>query len=371
MSSDLMGNDYEKDSRILVVDDNPQNIQVIGNILRECGYKISIAMNGKEALNFVSKTIPDLILLDIMMPEMDGYETCEKLKQNDATKDIPVIFLSAKVEVDDIVKGFELGGVDYVTKPYKREELLARVKTHLRLRKTERQLLELIGMKDRLFSIIGHDLRGPLGTLMMMMDTFIDPNSRYTEEDMKKYMVMMKDSSKTAYTLLENLLNWARSQQNLVQFSPEKINIPEIIKENIKVLSGSAESKEIKINLEAPDEAHAFCDKNSISTVIRNLISNALKFTQNGGEINIKVTTGNEALKVSVSDSGIGISEENLNKLFKKNLIYSTRGTKGEKGTGLGLLLCKDFVEGNKGEISVESKIGIGTTFHFTIPIEE
>jgi signal transduction histidine kinase len=326
-------------------------------------------MNGKEALNFVKKIIPDLILMDIMMPEMDGYETCKNLKSNEITNNIPVIFLTAKVETDDIVKGFEVGGVDYVTKPFKKEELLARVRTHLKLKKTEMELLELISMKDRLFSIIGHDLRSPLGTLMMMMESLADPDSNYNEAEIKKYMSMLKDSSKTAFNLLENLLNWARSQQKLVQFNFTMNNVKEIVDENIKILLNTAESKSISINHNIDSTLTALFDKNCIMTVIRNLISNALKFTPDGGSINISAEKSDEYVEIAIADNGVGMSKESVEKLFRNNLIQSTRGTKGEKGTGLGLLLCKDFVEGNNGKIRAESEEAKGTTIFFTLPL--
>jgi two-component system sensor histidine kinase/response regulator len=361
--------DFEKESRILIVDDNPQNIQVLGNILKECNYKISIAMNGIEALKFVSRNIPDLILLDVMMPEMDGYETCENIKSNELTNNIPVIFLTAKIETEDIVKGFEVGGVDYVTKPFRKEELLARVRTHLKLKKTENELMDLLSMKDRLFSIIGHDLRGPLGTLMMLMESLAAPDSNYNEAEIKKYMSMLKDSSKTAFDLLENLLNWARSQQKLVQYEPTVNNIKEIVDEDIKILKITAETKSISIKNNVDGALAAFFDKNCILTVLRNLISNALKFTQDGGSIKVSAKKSEDYIEISVTDSGVGMSRESVKKLFRKNLIQSTRGTSGEKGTGLGLLLCKDFVEGNNGKIWVESEEGRGTTILFTLPL--
>jgi two-component system, sensor histidine kinase and response regulator len=369
MNNNTNSTENKIESRVLIVDDNPQNIQVLGNILRENGYKISVAMNGKDALNFVNKTIPDLILLDIMMPEMDGYETCKLLKENETTKEIPVIFLTAKVETDDIVKGFSVGGVDYITKPFRKEELLARVRTHLKLKHTEIELRELIRMKDKLFSIIGHDLRGPLGSLMMVMDTVIDPDSKHSDADIKKYLVMMKDSSKSAFNLLENLLNWARSQQKLVQFNPSVNNLTDIIEDNLKVLNSTAVNKSISIKHNLDPQIKAYFDKDSISTVIRNLLSNSLKFTDINGEINISAQTNENEIQVQIKDNGVGMSNEKLGSLFKKDQNISTRGTKGEKGAGLGLLLCKDFVEGNNGKIRVESEPGNGTAFFITLPL--
>jgi two-component system, sensor histidine kinase and response regulator len=371
-------NDFENNSRILMVDDNAQNIQVLGNILKEKGYKISIAMNGRDALTFVEKTIPDLILLDVMMPEMDGYEVCERLKENNLTSDIPVIFLTAKTEVDDIIKGFELGGVDYVTKPFKKEELLVRVKTHIKLKKTEQELRntanelqQLVRMKDKLFSIIGHDLRNPIGSFMMMLETVVDDETDMEVEKIKEYLRKMKNVSKNTYQLLDNLLTWARSQQKMVKFEPMKMKIINSIETNIKILTEIAKNKGITLTHEVDPELTAYFDANSISTVVRNLISNALKFTEEKGQIIVRGKTIDNYAMISVIDTGVGMSEENVKKLFRQDQIFSTWGTGGEKGTGLGLLLCKDFVEGNGGKICVESEVGKGTTFYFTIPLDK
>jgi two-component system, sensor histidine kinase and response regulator len=368
----------EKNARILMVDDNAQNIQVLGNILKERGYKISVSMNGNEALNFVNKTIPDLILLDIMMPEMDGFEVCRRLKENESTRDIPVIFLTAKTESDDIVKGFEVGGIDYVTKPFKKEELLVRVRTHLKLKRTEHELRntaselrELVSMKNRLFSIIGHDLRGPIGSFMMILDTVIDEDTDLSIDRIKDYLRKMKVAAKNSYQLLDNLLNWARSQQKLIKFQPVNSKIINLVEQNIQVLDGIAKNKGITLFHEVDPNFIVYIDENTISTAIRNLISNSLKFTEKEGRITVSGKTTEGFVQISIQDTGIGMAEENLKKLFRQDQIFSTWGTEGEKGTGLGLLLCKDFVEGNGGKIWVESEIGKGSTFHFTVPLKE
>lgn len=356
---------------VLVVDDTEQNLSVVGNILLENDYEIQLVTSGEEAFESLNEIIPDLILLDVMMPGMDGHEVIRRLKSDDRYKEIPVIFLTAKVETEDVVKGFELGAVDYVTKPFRKAELLARVRTHIKLKNTENDLRDLIKMKDRLFSIIGHDLRGPIGTFMMVMDTITDESRDLPEEKIKRYLQQMKDTSKGAYGLLENLLTWARSQQKLVSFEPSVQSLHDIVEDTIKVLDGTAKSKFITLKNEVQPGTTGFFDKNSISTVVRNLISNSLKFTNKDGEIIISSTKNDNELQVSVKDSGIGMSEEAVKKLFKKDQITTTRGTNGEKGTGLGLLLCKDFIMGNSGRIWVESEQGKGTVFFFSLPLSD
>jgi two-component system, sensor histidine kinase and response regulator len=361
--------DIEKNYHVLAVDDILENLQVLGSLLRESGVKFAFATSGKQALNSVASKLPDLILLDINMPEMDGFEVCEKLKSNPQTAEVPVIFLTAKTEAEDIVKGFQLGGVDYITKPFKKEELLTRVKMHIKMKRTEHELRELLKMRDRLFSIIGHDLRGPLGTLMMRMETFIDDDYDMDESAIKNNMQKLVDLTKRVYSLLDNLLSWARSQQQQVSFEPSLANLKKLIDDNIKVLESTAKNKSINITYIPDENENAFFDKNSISTVIRNILSNAIKFTREGGEIKITTKRLENTLQVSISDSGVGIPSEVIDDLFKPDKIVTTRGTSDEKGTGLGLKLCKDFIDKNSGKIWVESEIGKGATFHFTIPV--
>ncbi len=356
---------------ILVVDDNEQNLSILGNVLMEYNYEVIPASSGREAFESISEMPPDLILLDIMMPEMDGYEVCKVLKDNEQTMEIPIIFLTAKIETEDIVKAFNYGAVDYVTKPFRKEELLARVKTHLELRRSLKAEHDLVNMKDKLFSIIGHDLRGPIGTFMMMLETVTNEENKFSVENIMQYLNKMKEVSKNTYLLLENLLNWARSQRKLVEYHLMDTKFIMIVEQCFSVLAETAGKKSIKLTHQINPETSVYCDENTITTVIRNLISNSLKFTEEGGSINISEQKNGDFVRISVKDTGVGISEPNLKKLFRQDQIFTKYGTRGEKGTGLGLLLCKDFVEGNGGRIYVESELGKGTTFHFTLPLSK
>jgi two-component system, sensor histidine kinase and response regulator len=204
----------------------------------------------------------------------------------------------------------------------------------------------------------------------MAIDTITDENPKLSFEKKEKYLILMKEVSKNSFHLLENLLNWARSQQKLVSFEFSSHKISELINENINILNSIAKDKSILIKNDVDGTLEAVFDRNSISTVIRNLISNALKFTKSNGEIIIKGEKAENSILISVKDSGIGMTSENTKKLFRQNSVFSTTGTEGEKGTGLGLLICKDFVENNHGRIWVESELGKGTIFFFTIPLD-
>jgi two-component system, sensor histidine kinase and response regulator len=354
---------------ILVVDDNEQNLTVVGKMLIESGYKISLVSSGSHALESINNLLPDLILLDIMMPEMDGFEVCKRLKEMTKTKDIPVIFLTARVETEDIVSGFKVGAVDYIIKPFKREELLARVNTHIKLMNAERSLRESLAAKNKLFSIIAHDLRGPMGSFMMMLDLISAHIGSISIDKLQKQINQLQDSSKNTYHLLDNLLTWARSQTGAIKYDQKIHNLRSCVEESIRSLVPAAKSKGISIENNVDDNFLAYFDLNTITTVLRNLVSNSLKFTKEKGMVKIESTKNENSFVLSISDNGIGISDDNIDKLFNESHNFSTIGIKGEKGSGLGLLLCKEFVQKNNGKIWVESKPELGTTFFFTLPL--
>jgi two-component system, sensor histidine kinase and response regulator len=360
---------------ILVVDDNKRNLQVVGNILHDEKYKVAMAINGLTALKLAAQLKPDLVLLDIMMPEMDGYEVCKKLKENPETKDIPVIFLTAKVETDDIVEGFNLGGVDYITKPFKQKELLVRIKTHLDLLESKRKIATQAGelhaanvFKDRLFSIIGHDLRSPLSSIKFTIDLMKSGVVEFGDDFFHETLGLLAKTTDEAYTLLENLLGWAKSQSGNLPVVPEGFSFKEMAESAARLQKLNLSNKNIELIIDVAESIYVYADNQMINTVLRNLLSNAIKFTPNGGKIQIVATeTSDNLVKVSVVDSGVGISEENRKRLFNNTNPLKTYGTNNEVGSGLGLILCKDFVEKNGGTLKIESEEGKGSTFSFTL----
>jgi signal transduction histidine kinase len=369
-------------SLILIVDDHPHNLQVLGNILKKEGYSPALAQNGVQALDFVKKKLPDLILLDIMMPKMDGFEVCRQLKQEPATKDIPVIFLTAKTEKEDVIEGLKLGAVDYVTKPFNHRELMARLNTHLELKaakqlivlqkeqlnKKVEELKQTNATKDKLFSIISHDLINLFNALLgfseeLLINDNLDPEGR-------KDIQVIQQSSKQGYNLLKNLLEWAKSQTGKTAFQPTKVNLKAIVAINIEFLRNNAESKNITI-LSDILETSVFADENMLDTVLKNLLSNAIKFTPANGTVAISSEEKDTEVEISISDTGIGIKPEDIDKLFKIEVSHTTIGTGKEKGTGLGLILCKELVEKNGGSIWVECEEGKGSRFYIRLPSQE
>jgi len=356
---------------ILIVDDVPANLKILGEILKREGYRVRPVPSGALALQVAEKEKPDLILLDIMMPMMDGYEVCARIKQNPDLCEIPIIFISALNETKDIVKALRAGGVDYITKPFQSEEVLARASTHIKMYRQSRELEGLIATKDKFFSIIAHDLRGPIGSMMQISD-LIAEKGKVDEETLYFFLESQKELSKSTFHLLENLLNWAKSNTNQIEFDPKELDIETIVKAIITNFNIQSTSKNITINTDFPERYIEYADENMVRLIIRNLVSNAIKFTPDGGEINIFTKSGeNNSVIVGVKDSGIGIPQRTLENLFRIGVNKSRPGTNGESSNGLGLLLCKEFVVKHGGSIWVESEEGVGTTFYFTLPNQE
>jgi PAS domain S-box-containing protein len=631
-----------ENSTILLVDDNLESVAALCEYLKFCDFTVSLSENGQEALKFAREHQPDIIVMDVLMPGLDGFETCRRLKEHDDTKHIPVIFVSAYTETIDKVKGFESGGVDYIAKPFQHQEVVARIGAHLRLRnlqkslqeknirleeeiehriKTEQalresqeefrtifenapvmiksydgdrkfqlwnsecekclgytqeeinaaedpflllypdpdvraqvlpamsevdgvfreynvtrkdgatrvqlwayfslpsgvtisvghditerkqseqalresqqysrniiessldmiitvdtdrrivefnpaaeeafgyiheevigqnvsilyarseesssvgeimvresqsvkevynrrkngeefpcllaastlrdaegktigymgisrditdlkqaqkqleeqnvQLQELNASKDKFFSIISHDLKNQFGTLLGFGELVIENYEGYTAEKIKSLVGKMFGSAQKLYALLENLLTWSRIQRGVMKCQPAAIDMYPIAFENVELFTSQAERKQVHLKNTVTKGAVIYADYSMIDTVVRNLLSNALKFTSAGGSITVSAVDHDERYRsISIADTGVGIPEKVLPKLLRIDAHHTTAGTAGEKGTGLGLILCKDLVEKNGGSMWIESEVGKGTTFTFTLPKE-
>lgn len=377
-----------QESAILLVDDEPKNIQLLGNLLQEQGYAVEFATSGAEALQWVQTRAFDLILLDVMMPGMDGYEVCKRLKQMSQTRDIPVIFLTAKTETDSVVQGFKLGAVDYVTKPFHKEELLARITTHLALLDQQRlldkyatlleeknlelsrknaQLEELNASKDKFFSIIAHDLKNPMSSFLAFAN-LLENIEQSNLQEVPTLAHQFRTSAENLFALLENLLTWSRLQRGMLDRFPQSAPFDLLLTRSISPLEPTLEQKQITLTHAVPTGLSVYTDINMLVTVLRNLIANAIKFTPAGGRIEVQAEPAGDMLRIAVADTGIGIPADKLDELFRIEAKMQRAGTAGEKGTGLGLILCKEFIEKNGGAIWVESQVGQGSTFFFTAP---
>jgi hypothetical protein len=240
-----------------------------------------------------------------------------------------------------------------------------------RLKKTEQELMTSNKSKDKLFSIIAHDLRAPFNSLIGFSDLLIEKTSQSTDKELHKYSAIINESLNKTYNYLNNLLEWSRLQTNRIEFKPSIFYISDLVEEVKGILIAQAQNKEIHIKLSLQNNVELFADRNMIKVVLTNLVSNAIKYSNVGSEITISNKRTNKEDKIFVEDKGVGISKESCQQLFKVEESFSTPGTNNEKGTGLGLVLCNDFVKKHNGHIDVQSEIGKGSVFSVIIPINE
>jgi signal transduction histidine kinase len=349
--------------KILIVDDVAKNIQLVANFLTQDGYEVNFAMDGKKAIEHAKREHFDLILLDVMMPIMDGFEVCKRLKEDPETAKIPVIFLTAKTDEASIARGFELGGVDYIVKPFNIPELLARVKTHIHLRLRELELTSLNATKDTFLSIIGHDVKSPVANIVSLGELLLTSSNMLTKDEQSELLEDIVESGRQGIWLLENLLSWTRIQTGKISYDPQTIIVSDLINKAIKFIQYLADRKSIEVISNCEEGIALYSDINVLNTILRNLVSNAIKFTKVGGSIELDARKDDNEVKIFVRDTGIGIPPDKLNYLFDKKSHSSTLGTQNEKGSGLGLSLVKDLCDMIHAEIEVESKENIGTKF--------
>ncbi|MGR3179553.1 MAG: hybrid sensor histidine kinase/response regulator [Candidatus Anammoxibacter sp.] len=367
--------DNGKKQTVLVVDDSAPNIFVLEGVLNE-DYNVLVAKDGGSALSIIEKDRPDLILLDIMMPGMDGLEVCSKLKNNKKTKDIPIIFITSKTETEDVVKGFKIGAVDYITKPFKRGEVYARVRTHLQLVNAQKQLkiqnqrlVELDKLKNNFVGMAAHDLRNPLTSICMLTQLIIKEVEDLSLSEVDEKLIMIRNSSKRMIALINNLLDVTVIESGKLELNIRPYSMKELIQERIKMFKIDAKRKKIRIHALLNEIENVLFDHNYITQVIDNLITNALKFSESDKNVYVTLDKNISGAKISVRDEGPGISEEDQAKLYGTFQKLSARPTGDEKSTGLGLAIVKKVIEAHRGELNVESQLGKGTTFSFTLPV--
>lgn len=365
--------------KILIVDDVMSNVLLLKVLLTNEKFAIATASNGRQALEQVEKENPDLVLLDVMMPDMSGFEVAQHLKSNPNTADIPIIFLTALNSTADIVKGFQVGANDFISKPFNKEELIIRV-THqislvaakrLILSKTE-ELQRTIAGRDKLYSVIAHDLRSPMGSIKMVLNMLIlNLPSEKIGAEMYELLTMANQTTEDVFSLLDNLLKWTKSQIGKLNVVYQDVDLVEVTDGVIEIFSMVASLKKIRIREMKPEKMMVNADIDMLKTVVRNLLSNAIKFSKENSEVLVKMEEVDGMAVVSVQDYGCGISEEGQKKLLHTDTHFCTFGTNNEEGSGLGLLLCKDFVVKNGGKLWFTSKEGEGSIFSFSIPVKK
>lgn len=364
------------DYKILIVDDVVSNVLLLKILLTNEKFQICTASNGRECIEKTKSEHPDLILLDVMMPDLNGFDTAVILKNDPETANVPIIFLTALNTPSDLVQGFKVGASDFLTKPFNKEELIMRVMQQISLVAARRIIMEqneelrhTISNRDKMYSVIAHDLRSPMASIRMVLNLFVSTVSPdMIGQELYDLIDKANRESEETHSLLDNLLKWTKSQTGRLNVVYQDFEINDVVLGVVDIFVIIAETKHIRLNCNLGTEnlkVHA--DTDMLNTVIRNFLSNAIKFSNENSTIDITVARSGDFARISVRDHGVGISEDRIASLFSSG--KTTYGTKNEEGSGLGLQLCKDFAVKNGGDVEVESVHGEGSTFSVLVPL--
>lgn len=349
---------------VLVVDDQERNIQVVGSTLVGAGYEIIPATSGEQALRRVEARKPDLILLDILMPGMDGVEVCRQLQSRPETTEIPIIFLSAADEKNIIVGALEAGGVDYVTKPFNKAELLLRVRHHVELKDARDRLRELLALREEFIGILAHDLKNPLTGVRFCAQLLLEKREELPPQ-LQKLTGNIVEAANQMFEFIDQFLVDRASESGSISVDLQPVEVKEACKAALGRHQLTAARKGIGLDFDAPAETvYARADPKAMGQVLDNLLSNAIKFSPKDTAVRVTVTGDDgESPRIIVKDEGPGFTEADRDKLWQRFTRLSARPTGGETSTGLGLSIVKRLVEMMGGSISLESAPGEGATF--------
>lgn len=358
---------------ILIVDDNPTNVKVLFDILVQCNFKVSVAKSGESALLKVHAALPDLILLDVMMPDIDGFETCRRLKANPKTQEIPIIFLSALDEVIDKIQAFTVGGVDYITKPFHTEEVLARVKNQLTLQAAKADIRtalekekELSELKSRFISMASHEFRTPLSIILSSTELLKDYSQKLSEQKKLQHFQRIQTAVEHMTGLLNDVLLIGKAEAGNLEFKPAPLSVTQFCCELVEELQLTTSTRTIVFRTQ--DQAITACiDEKLLRQILTNLLSNAIKYSSAGGTVYFDLVCEQGEAVFCIQDQGIGIPVADQARLFDSFHRASNVGT--ISGTGLGLAIVKKCVDLHSGKVTVKSEVGRGTTFTVMLPL--
>ncbi|MDM3847750.1 MAG: hybrid sensor histidine kinase/response regulator [Aphanizomenon gracile PMC627.10] len=391
---------------ILVVDDNPVNLKLLNHTLSSAGYKVKIEVNGLNVIPQVKTSIPDLIVLDIMLPDLSGFEICKQLQADPLTRSIPIIFITALADTVDKVKGLSLGAVDYITKPFQKEELLARVRTHLHLKRLIKSLeiqnqelrqltqqnedlehrvaertaelkqalekeKELNQLKSRFITIASHEFRTPLAIIASSSGILQKFSDRLNEERKQEHLQTIQHTIKHITQILDDVLMINRAEADKIELHLEAADIVDFCHHLQSAIAESNNQHTINFSVDLGQETITNSliiqfDKKLLQQIITNLLNNAIKYSPNHNLVNFSLTKADDKIIFKISDHGIGIPEADQDNLFASFHRGSNVGNIA--GTGLGLSIVKKCVDLHQGEINIDSQIGKGTTVTITIP---
>ena len=366
---------------ILIVDDTPDNLCLLSAMLTQHGYEVRSAISGSVALMTTKVELPDLILLDINMPQMNGYQICEHLQSNEQTREIPVIFLSAFNEAIDKIKAFRVGGVDYITKPFQVEEVLVRVEHQLSLRRMKAELQqakaealkaleqekELNRLKSEFVSMISHDFRTPLTSIQGFTELLRHNGQDLSPEVRSRYFSKIDAAIEHLLRLLNEVLLIGSIEAQKIQCQPVATNLEKFCHDLVESLYLS-DSNQHPINITCTGNCtQTYVDQTLVHQILSNLLSNAIKYSPLQQPIQLNLHCQSDLVKIQVQDQGIGIPADSLPHIF--DTFYRGRNVDRIKGTGLGLSVVKKCVEAHQGQIEVIGQEGTGTLFTVVLPV--
>ena len=354
---------------ILVVDDEQKNIQVVGSMLVKHGHEVIAATGGKDAFLKLETVRPDVILLDVMMPGMTGFEVCRKLRTMPELRDIPVIFLSAAADKSFIVEALEAGGVDYITKPFHGRELLSRVELHANLRKTRERLAEVLRQKNRLLEIVAHDLKNPLSGTRFTL-ALLQEKRELSESQREKLLNHLTESNDRAFEIVNSLLETHEVEQAKQQASSRPLSLNATVAKALRSFDQHVDAKRISV-IEKLDEDQVVveADERALLCCLENLISNAFKFSPVQSSIMVGTLRHKSRGVFWVEDQGPGVEASEVPLLFQKFTRLSAKPTAGESSTGMGLHIAHELITAMNGDLTYERGRSVGSRFIVTLPL--
>lgn len=359
--------------KILIIDDVKESVDMLNQYFQMKGFQTILAYGGKEAIEKAEQEMPDIILLDVLMPDVDGFQVCETLKRKRTHfKNIPILLLTARDDLDSKIKGLELGADDYVTKPFEIRELEARVNSAVKLKKAHDELKELNEMKSQLLGIASHDLKGPVARIEQAAELILK-NKGVLKTEQIKHLERIKKEARDVFNLISDLLNVVKIDTGKLGLDTKEVDLGALMDELLRMNLMAAQAKKLKIEtVIETDIPKIVSDPMRLLEVFENLMTNALKYSHTGGTISVGLRkVDNKGIEFSVADQGVGIPESELPRIFDRFVKLSPIPTAGEKGTGLGLSICKQIIEMHKGKISATSTVGKGTTITVFLPLSD
>lgn len=352
---------------VMVIDDQTANLQVVGQLLTRAGYDVVPVLDGREALALAERSPPDLVLLDMRMPGLDGFAVLEGLQTMAQTRDVPVVFLTADQERGSLIRAFSAGAVDYIAKPFIAEELLARVRTHIDLKQARDRLARVADERQKIAEIVSHDLRNHFGNILFSADLLRDP--ALNDDAQQRLAQSIRNSADAGVLFLQAFLD--QQQERMQDMPPQPILARTLLEDVAELLSHQSQSKgmRVRIDTDGTDGMHLLAERAGTLHVLQNLLSNALKYAPPGSEVDLTTARQGKYARLTVHDRGPGITPQDRERLFQRYVRLSAQPTGGESSTGLGLALAKQRARTMGGDVWYDNREGGGASFTLELPL--